>query len=47
MLRVIKSLRDNGFDGYIIPAYGFFILGGGPSYGLYNRALGVTYILRS
>lgn len=47
MLKVIKSLYDNGFDGYIRPDHGRFIWGetGRPGYGLYDRALGVTYLL--
>ncbi|MEW5289597.1 MULTISPECIES: mannonate dehydratase [Erwinia] len=47
MFRVMKALYDNGFDGYIRPDHGRFIWGetGRPGYGLYDRALGVTYLL--
>ena len=47
MYRVMQALHDNGFDGYIRPDHGRFIWGetGRPGYGLYDRALGVTYLL--
>ncbi|MEY8709686.1 mannonate dehydratase [Mangrovibacter phragmitis] len=47
MFQVVKALHDNGFDGYIRPDHGRFIWGetGRPGYGLYDRALGVTYLL--
>lgn len=46
MYKVLKSLYDNGFNGYIRPDHGRFIWGetGRPGYGLYDRALGVAYI---
>ncbi|WP_090133559.1 mannonate dehydratase [Kosakonia oryziphila] len=46
MYEVMKALHNNGFDGYIRPDHGRFIWGetGRPGYGLYDRALGVTYL---
>ncbi|HCJ7666377.1 TPA: mannonate dehydratase [Enterobacter hormaechei subsp. xiangfangensis] len=46
MYEVMKALHDNSFDGYIRPDHGRFIWGetGRPGYGLYDRALGVTYL---
>lgn len=46
MYQVMKALYDNGFEGYIRPDHGRFIWGetGRPGYGLYDRALGVTYL---
>lgn len=46
MYAVLKALYDNGFDGYIRPDHGRMIWGeqGKPGYGLYDRALGATYI---
>jgi mannonate dehydratase len=46
MYKVMQALYDNGFDGYIRPDHGRFIWGetGRPGYGLYDRALGVTYL---
>jgi len=46
MFQIMKALYDNGFDGYIRPDHGRFIWGetGRPGYGLYDRALGVTYL---
>ena len=46
MFQVMKALHDNGFEGYIRPDHGRFIWGetGRPGYGLYDRALGVTYL---
>ena len=46
MYKVMQALHDNGFDGYIRPDHGRFIWGetGRPGYGLYDRALGVTYL---
>lgn len=43
---ILKALYDNGFDGYIRPDHGRMIWDekGRPGYGLYDRALGVTYI---
>lgn len=44
--RIVRALHDNGFDGYIRPDHGRMIWGetGRPGYGLFDRALGVTYI---
>jgi mannonate dehydratase len=46
MLAVVKALHNNGFDGYIRPDHGRMIWGetGRVCYGLYDRALGATYI---
>lgn len=44
---IMKALHDTGFDGYIRPDHGRMIWGekGRPGYGLYDRALGATYLL--
>lgn len=46
MYAIMKALYDNGFDGYIRPDHGRMIWGetGRPGYGLYDRALGATYL---
>ncbi len=46
MYAVMKALYDNGFSGYIRPDHGRMIWGesGRPGYGLYDRALGATYL---
>lgn len=46
MLSVMRALRDVGFDGCIRPDHGRMIWGetGRPGYGLYDRALGATYL---
>lgn len=46
MVKVMEALYDNGFDGYIRPDHGRMIWGeeGRAGYGLYDRALGVTYL---
>ncbi len=46
MYAVVKALVKNGFDGYVRPDHGRMIWGetGRPGYGLYDRALGATYI---
>jgi mannonate dehydratase len=46
MYAILKTLHDTGFDGYIRPDHGRMIWGekGKHGYGLYDRALGVTYI---
>ena len=46
MFEIIKALQENGFDGYIRPDHGRKIWGetGRPGYGLYDRALGATYL---
>lgn len=43
---IVKILHDNGFEGFIRPDHGRMIWGetGRPGYGLYDRALGITYI---
>ncbi len=43
---ILKALHDNSFDGYIRPDHGRMIWGerGRYGYGLYDRALGATYI---
>lgn len=46
MVKILKVLYRNGFDGYIRPDHGRMIWGetGRPGYGLYDRALGAAYI---
>ena len=46
MYEITKALVDNGFDGYVRPDHGRMVWGetGKPGYGLYDRALGATYI---
>ena len=46
MYAIMKALYDNGFDGYIRPDHGRMIWGetGRAGYGLYDRALGATYL---
>ncbi|MCC5894253.1 MAG: mannonate dehydratase [Alkalibacterium sp.] len=46
MYEVIKALHDHKFDGAIRPDHGRMIWGetGKPGYGLYDRALGATYL---
>ncbi len=46
MYGIVKALHDNGFDGYVRPDHGRNIWGenGKPGYGLYDRALGATYL---
>ena len=43
---IVKALVDGGFDGYVRPDHGRHIWGedGKPGYGLYDRALGATYL---
>ena len=43
---IVKALVDTGFDGYVRPDHGRMIWGeqGRPGYGLFDRALGATYI---
>lgn len=47
MFGVVKALVDGGFDGYVRPDHGRMIWGekGHYGYGLYDRALGATYLL--
>ena len=44
--KIVKTLVDNGYDGYVRPDHGRMIWGetGKPGYGLYARALGAVYI---
>lgn len=46
MYKIVKALIDTDFDGYVRPDHGRMIWGenGKPGYGLYDRALGATYI---
>ncbi len=46
MYEIVKALSDSGFDGYVRPDHGRMIWGetGRYGYGLYDRALGATYI---
>ncbi|MBQ9114351.1 MAG: mannonate dehydratase, partial [Clostridia bacterium] len=46
MYKIVKTLVDGGFDGYVRPDHGRMIWGetGKPGYGLYDRALGAMYI---
>jgi mannonate dehydratase len=46
MFAIMKALYDGGFDGYIRPDHGRMIWGeiGRAGYGLYDRALGATYL---
>ena len=43
---IVKILAKNGFNGYVRPDHGRMIWGetGKPGYGLFDRALGATYI---
>ncbi len=46
LFRIMKSLHEINFDGYIRPDHGRMIWNetGRPGYGLYDRALGIAYI---
>lgn len=46
MYAIVKALTDTGFDGPVRPDHGRMIWGeqGRPGYGLFDRALGATYI---
>lgn len=46
MYRILKTMYDNGFNGYIRPDHGRMIWNetGRPGYGLYDRALGAVYL---
>ena len=46
MFAILKELHNNGFTGYIRPDHGRMIWGetGRAGYGLYDRALGATYL---
>ena len=50
MLAIVKALYDNGFDGYIRPDHGRQLWNETPGnvrpgYGLYDRAMGIMYML--
>ena len=46
MVQILRNLHKNGFEGYLRPDHGRMIWGetGRPGYGLYDRALGASYI---
>ena len=46
IIGIMKALNDNGYDGYIRPDHGRMIWDekGKPGYGLYDRALGASYL---
>ena len=46
MLAIVRALVETGFDGYVRPDHGRMIWGeeGRPGYGLYDRALGASYL---
>ena len=46
MYEIVKALQNAGFNGYIRPDHGRMIWGevARPGYGLYDRALGVSYL---
>lgn len=46
MVEILKAYHEVGYEGYIRPDHGRMIWGetGRPGYGLYDRALGATYI---
>lgn len=46
MYEIVKALAETGFDGYVRPDHGRMIWGetGRYGYGLYDRALGATYL---
>jgi mannonate dehydratase len=46
LFAIMKALHDSGFNGYIRPDHGRMIWGekARPGYGLYDRALGATYL---
>ena len=46
MYEIMKTFHDVGFDGYMRPDHGRMIWGevGRPGYGLYDRAIGVSYL---
>ncbi|MCR5090774.1 MAG: mannonate dehydratase [Oscillospiraceae bacterium] len=50
ILEILRAYHDSGFDGYIRPDHGRHLWGEGPGtcrpgYGLYDRALGIMYML--
>ena len=46
IVKIMKAYHDTGFTGYVRPDHGRMIWGetGRPGYGLYDRALGATYL---
>lgn len=46
IVKIVKILKNNNFDGFIRPDHGRMIWGetGKPGYGLFDRALGAAYI---
>lgn len=46
MYKIMRALHDNGFEGFIRPDHGRMIWGetGRPGYGLFDRALGASYL---
>ncbi|MDO4270995.1 MAG: mannonate dehydratase [Eubacteriales bacterium] len=46
LYEIVRALVETGFDGYVRPDHGRMIWGetGKPGYGLYDRALGATYL---
>ena len=46
MYEIVKALQEEGFDGYVRPDHGRMIWGevARPGYGLFDRALGVSYL---
>ena len=46
MYEIVRALVEHSYDGYVRPDHGRMIWGetGKPGYGLYDRALGATYI---
>jgi mannonate dehydratase len=46
LYEIVKTFHDAGFDGFIRPDHGRMIWGetGRPGYGLYDRALGASYL---
>lgn len=46
VVEILKALHNNNFDGYLRPDHGRMIWGetGRPGYGLYDRALGASYM---
>ena len=46
IVEIMRVLKKNGFDGYLRPDHGRMIWDevGRPGYGLYDRALGITYL---
>ena len=46
MYGIVRALVESGFEGYVRPDHGRNIWGedGKPGYGLYDRALGATYL---